>query len=152
MEVILTEKQLEEDYLPFWQSVLSLQDWRITVSIVRERDMLKDHRGLANCWRNCDDKAARIQIRDQADFNPEDFIIGRDMEDDLVHELVHIVFTHLESPRDRKVERNDDLERAITQMTAALITLKRRNYQELLDRSARFAAAVESRCGEPLVR
>ena len=146
MEKILTEKELREDYLPFWQTVLGLQDWRINVHVLRTRDMEKDHRGLANMRDDPVDMVVNIQIRDQVDFDPKQYhsIPERDMEDDLVHELVHIRLLRLQSERDEKAKETEDKEIAVTQTTRALLILKRHDYKELFDKSVKAAAAMES--------
>lgn len=86
--VILTEDQLQEK-LNYWQKRLRLQDWIIEVSISRGRDMLENSLACVN-W-ELRKKMASIKILDQLDYPPD--IMGvRNMENDLVHELLHLHF------------------------------------------------------------
>lgn len=88
MDVIYIENQLQER-LAYWQKQLRLEDWEIEVNIRRGRDMLEGCSASVN-W-ELGKKMASISILDQIDY-PPDAMGDRDMENDLVHELLHLHF------------------------------------------------------------
>lgn len=124
-EVILTEEQLQEK-LAYWQKILRLSDWIITVRIARERDM-----NLSGCageisW-SLNNKAASIRILDEIDC-PQDLMYPQDMEKTLVHELLHL---HL-APVSECYGKNEDIyslfeEQAIESISHALVRVSREN-------------------------
>lgn len=84
--MVLTQEQLEQK-LRYWQKRLRLQDWIIEVRLVRERELDGDYAAQVN-W-VLPKKMASVHILDQIDYPPE--LMGeRDMENDLVHELLHL--------------------------------------------------------------
>lgn len=87
-EIILTNDQLQER-LVYWQEKLRLQDWLIEVSVKRGRDMLEESVACIN-WA-LGKKMATISILDPVDYPPNS-MGSRDMENDLVHELLHLHF------------------------------------------------------------
>ncbi|MFD1450845.1 hypothetical protein [Oceanobacillus sojae] len=124
-EVILTEEQLQEK-LAYWQKILRLSDWIITVRIARERDM-----NLSGCageisW-SLNNKAASIRILDEIDC-PQDLMYPQDMEKTLVHELLHL---HLAPISDHFSNDNDIYtvfeEQAIDCIADALVRVSREN-------------------------
>lgn len=88
MDKMYSQVQLEER-LRYWQKRLRLQDWSIEVRIARLREMDQDCEAQVN-W-ILSRKMATIQILDQVDY-PPDTMGSRDMENDLVHELLHLHF------------------------------------------------------------
>lgn len=92
-EVILNEEQLRER-LKYWKRNLRLQDWIIEVGIVRGKNMPDGKVACVN-W-TLGKKMASISILDHIDY-PDDLMDVRNMENDLVHELLHL---HLAPIRD----------------------------------------------------
>ncbi len=121
-EIILTEEQLN-DRLQYWQSKLKLSDWNIEVRICRASDMQENCAGSIN-W-TLPNKMATISILDSIDY-PEDTMEVQDMENTLVHELLHI---HL-APISEDAHENEHYslfeEWAICSITSALIELERK--------------------------
>lgn len=81
-----TQEELEQK-LSYWQKRLRLQDWIIEVRIVRGREMDDDYAAQVN-W-ILPKKMATISILDPVDY-PPDLMSEQDMENDLVHELLHL--------------------------------------------------------------
>lgn len=118
--IVLTEKELN-DLCKEWQETLRLQNWDIEVHIVRARDM-----SLAGCGGTCNAHLQRanafIEILDPIDYeDPE----AQDMETTLVHELLHIHLWPFDKTESGNLE-NDALERAVIQISRALVDLKRK--------------------------
>lgn len=84
-EVIFTEGELKEK-LKEWQGKLRLQDWMINVEIVRQREMSQMNR-LGEVEFNVYAKTANISILDPVDYDDWG---KQDMENTLVHELLHL--------------------------------------------------------------
>lgn len=122
MSKIFSQEQLEES-LRYWQERLRLQDWIIEVRIVRAREMSRDCAAQVN-W-TLSKKMATIQILDQVDY-PPDCMGSRDMENDLVHELLHL---HLAPINDHFGEGSPVYstfeEQAIESITSGLINAER---------------------------
>lgn len=120
IEFALTEAELREK-CPEWQKVLRLQDWGIKVRLARARDLM-EYGDLGQCQWNNEHKRAEILILDPNDYDP-----GRqipyDMEQTLVHELLHLHFS-LFMAKDETPEATAQ-EQAINAMATALVTLKR---------------------------
>ncbi|WP_433956986.1 hypothetical protein [Cytobacillus horneckiae] len=123
MGVILTEEQLREK-LKYWVKILRLQDWIIEVKIARGKDMLENASACVN-W-TLSKKMASIKVLDPIDY-PDDVMGERDMENDLVHELLHL---HL-APINDYFNNNNDFyntfeEQAIESITSGLIAVVRK--------------------------
>lgn len=95
-EVIFTDEQLQEK-LKEWQKRLRLQDWIITAKIKRGRDLSNDSQ--ANVHYVLPKKMATISIMDPIDY-PPDSMVPQDMEDSLVHELLHLHFAPISDDDD----------------------------------------------------
>ena len=91
-EVVFTQDQLQEKLLE-WQKRLRLQDWIIKVKLVRERDMNLDGVQGEVFW-VIEKKMATIRILDPIDYPPDE-MEPQDMENILVHELLHLHFAPL---------------------------------------------------------
>jgi len=121
-EVILTKEQLQEKLIE-WQKALRLQDWIIEAKIVRGRDMNVECVAQVN-W-VLSKKMATISILDPIDY-PPDCMAERDMENDLVHELLHL---HL-APINDHFSKDDSIytmfeEQAIESIASGLIHMAR---------------------------
>lgn len=89
-EVVLTEKQLQEK-LHYWQEKLRLKDWIVKVKIVRQREMSKID-GIGEIQFSIHNKTAMIYILDPVDYDDWE---KQDMENTLVHELLHLHFSQI---------------------------------------------------------
>src|SRR5579864_4321917 len=78
-----------------WQKRLSMDDWSINVQVVRKGALDKDTWGNAE-W-DSDHKTGTINVLDPLDYNLKGTELKRDMECTIVHELVHIQVSPLDS-------------------------------------------------------
>ncbi|MUK89144.1 hypothetical protein GMD78_12245 [Ornithinibacillus sp. L9] len=122
-ETILSEEQLQE-MLKYWQEKLRLQDWIIEVKVRRERDMMQDSLACVN-W-TLSKKMATISILDQVDYDPS-FIWVRDMENDLVHELLHLQLAPISDHFKDNEFYSTFEEQAIESIASGLIALERKS-------------------------
>ena len=86
-EVIFSQEELQEK-LKTWQKRLRLQDWIIKVHIVRGRDMKLEECQAEVSW-TIAKKTATVRIIDPLDY-PSDVTDPQDMENSLIHELLHL--------------------------------------------------------------
>lgn len=122
-EVVFNQEQLEERLL-YWQEKLRLQDWIIEVNIKRLRDMGIE--ALANVNWSLNKKMATISILDPIDY-PPDCMGTRDMENDLVHELLHLHFAPINDHfNDENNIYSTFEEQAIESITSGLISVERK--------------------------
>lgn len=100
-----------------WQKRLRLQDWKVKVTFCRMRDMddAYGHMDTRNYFKEAD-----IQIADPVDRTDA----SPDIEQTLVHELVHIHFAQLETPEGYGLTM---FENGIDLTAWALVNLKREN-------------------------
>ena len=103
-----------------WQGILRLNDWDITILIDRKYNF-----ELTNVWGECKaflcDKEAFIRIIDPIDINS---LFRFDMEELLIHELLHCHFKPFEA-EDGTLE--DKLQEQVIQTLAkSLLNLKRK--------------------------
>lgn len=107
-----------------WQDRLGLADWTIASSIARADDMPRADKE-ANVWYQWPTKAAILTVRDPIDYpKDETGLFPQDMEDDVVHELLHVKLA-LWQPSEKSFE---DLhqEQVICDLVRAFVRLKRR--------------------------
>lgn len=116
-EVVYTQSELEER-LAYWQMRLRLQDWHIQIKIVRMSEM---NGSIGRVLPLLEKKIASIRIADHADY-PPDSITPNDMENTLVHELLHLHFYPLTKDKDFVLEE----EQAIESIVSGLINLERK--------------------------
>lgn len=122
-EVLLTQEELENK-LEYWKEKLRLQDWDIEVSIRRKNDMQFDALAIVS-W-TLSKKMATIRVLDQIDYDPSCMGV-RDMENDLIHELLHLHF----APINDHFSNDNDVystfeEQAIESITSGLISSERK--------------------------
>ncbi len=98
--VIYNNRQLRQR-LSIWKKRLRLQDWRVDASIVRARELPGR---LAEVAPNVPRKMAEIKLQDPRDDQKGE---PRDMEEDLVHELVHLHYPHV-TPLNEKHEASPE--------------------------------------------
>ncbi len=124
-EVILTEDELRLKCRE-WQQILRLQDWDIEVNIKRHREIQGpsgDEEGRIRT--NEDYKKGFIEILDPIDLDPARYA-PLDMEEVLVHELLHIHF-RFANDHDSCTCQLKQKEFAINMITEALVKLHRQN-------------------------
>ena len=85
--------------LKTWQKRLGLDEWNLTLRVVRQSEIDRDTWGAAE-W-DPDTKTGVISVLDPRDYNLRGGELRHDMECTIVHELVHIQV----SPLDAKDER-----------------------------------------------
>ena len=82
--------------LKSWQRRLGMDDWRLTIRLVRQKELDK------NTWGNAEwDPTVRtgtISVLDPADYNLKGGELRLDMECTIVHELVHIQVSPFDAP------------------------------------------------------
>lgn len=104
--------------LQVWQERLSLNDWKISIELVRREKLDPDT--LGNVHWDTDNRQGSIGVLSTRDYPAMPF---RDMLDDMeltvVHELVHI---HLASLPRSEASRGRE-ERAVDQLSRALLKL-----------------------------
>ncbi|MGE0451785.1 MAG: hypothetical protein AB7Q29_19585 [Vicinamibacterales bacterium] len=112
----------------YWQQVLRLQDWNVTVRLGRFHEM-KSATAVAQVWTSCTLRDAVITLLDPDDFRPDHDAAMRDMDDSLVHELLHL---HMKDLGVMKADGDDPPtppeiaeERAIAALAAAFVRLNR---------------------------
>lgn len=107
-----------------WQKRLRLQDWIVKPMIARARELESNNCG-GECEWNLRLKTAVIRILSAVDY-PDNLIFEQDMEQTLVHELLHLHFAPLfASTEDKSIECAQ--EQAIESIAGALVQLKRAN-------------------------
>lgn len=93
-----------EDFIKKWQKILRIMDWEIGLSFLSGLEMLQ-HMGSeeynASCARTSTNKSAMINI------NAESSQINDDLEQTIIHELLHIVFDEYQVFTERAVKDND---------------------------------------------
>jgi hypothetical protein len=107
--------QAELDKLcALWQKRLRLQDWRVTVRLVRKYE-------LPDCYAECvphsRTKIAKIKIADPSDRDPE-WVDETELEWSLVHELMHLYCSDYSPGDDEDVE----FETMLNLVSEALVT------------------------------
>jgi hypothetical protein len=106
------EFRLERE-LRLWQKRLSMDDWSLSIQVVRQHDLDKNTWGGAE-W-DPDKKTGVIRVLDPLDYNLKGGELKLDMECTIVHELVHIQV----APLDAKTERQR--EQIVNRLMTALI-------------------------------
>jgi hypothetical protein len=109
-----------QQWLADWQSRLKLDDWKIEARFVRSADLRPNT--LGNVKWDRDKKTATIRILDPADYDLPAARIPSDVENTIVHELVHIRLCSL--PADRKDPKVE--EAVVNPIVDALLETERR--------------------------
>ena len=84
------------DQLKSWQKRLGLDDWTMTLQVVRQSEIDPNAWGSSH-W-DARAKTATIQVLDPRDYNLKGADLRLDMECTIVHELVHIQVSPLDAP------------------------------------------------------
>lgn len=117
----MTTKQLHSA-LKYWQKILRLQDWNITMKFVDEPRCGYFGKGRNNSTY----QSSSIEILKPEHIDPE-WSGCRDLEVTLVHELLHIRFLYASKGEQNasKGEQSDSEEFAIESTARAMVSLKR---------------------------
>lgn len=123
--VILTQQELEAA-LVYWQRVLRLQDWHITVKLVQRKGLEDDERCAESEWIS-HMKAGRIRILDAVSYMGDNYVRPYDAEESLVHELVHGHIEPIFKGMDHHPKGGEAIpyEQAVEMLAQALVYLKR---------------------------
>lgn len=107
------------DVVNFYQPILGLEGWDITIQLLRKKDMSGDNNAadVAYVKRN---KCAVISILSPVDR--DNWVLDSDLEADILHELLHLVLCEWEG---RDSRETDALEYSILALSRAMLTLKR---------------------------
>lgn len=84
------------DQMKSWQKRLGLDDWSVTLQVVRQSEIDPNAWGSSH-W-DARAKTATIQVLDPRDYNLKGADLRLDMECTIVHELVHIQVSPLDAP------------------------------------------------------
>ena len=115
---VVTEAQVRH-WLKSWQKRLALEDWSISVHVVRSRDLKPDT--IGNLRWNSANKTASIRVMDPFDYDLPAAEIPADMEYTVVHELVHLQLAMVpKAPGSKEME-----ERAVNRIGEALFALEK---------------------------
>ena len=115
---VVTEAQMQR-WLKNWQTRLALEDWTISVYVVRTHDLKPDT--IGNLRWNSVNKTASIRVMDPLDYDLPATDIPADMEYTVVHELVHLQLAMLpKTPGSKETE-----ERAVNRIAEALFSLEK---------------------------
>ena len=104
-----------------WQKRLGLGHWNITIKYKRRDEM--EVQGCGCCFWTFRIETATIQILDPVDYYG--FDVEFDIEETVVHELLHILFI-ASMPKDGTT-KFDLFEQSIDRMARVLVALKRQN-------------------------
>jgi len=88
------------DQMKSWQKRLGLDDWNVSLEVVRQSAIDPNAWGSAH-W-DSRARTATIQVLDPRDYNLKGADLRLDMECTIVHELVHIQVSPLDA-KDAKV-------------------------------------------------
>ena len=106
-----------------WQKKLNLEDWKVSVLVVRNSDLKP--KTLGNIHWDGDKKTAVIRVLDPADYKLEGEAMLEDMEFTVVHELIHLELAPVLSPLQRNDANRMEEEHAVNHMAQALLDLDR---------------------------
>lgn len=107
----------------YWQKRLNLQDWKISVLVVRSTDLKP--KTLGNVHWDLDKKSATIRVMDPADYQLPFHEMLDDMEFTVVHELIHLQLAPVLNSVSRNEASRRDEEHAVNHMAEALLKLDR---------------------------
>ncbi len=107
-----------------WQRRLNLQDWKISVEVVRTSELKP--KTLGNIHWDGEKKTAVIRVLDPADYKLAPQAMLDDMEFTVVHELIHLELSPVLTPLQRNDANRMEEEHAVNHMAQALLDLNRR--------------------------
>lgn len=121
-KVIFSSEELQSS-LEVWQQRLRLQDWIIKARVARGKEFSDDNRQGEVSW-ILTKKMATILILDPIDY-PPDAMLSQDMENCLVHELLHLHFAPISESESGGL-LNVAVEQAIESITSGIMSSIRR--------------------------
>lgn len=121
---LLAEKYGAER-LSMWQKRLNLQDWNISLLVVRSTELKP--KTLGNIHWDTDKKTAVIRVLDPADYKLPFSEMLQDIEFTVVHELIHLELSPVLSPLQRNDANRREEEHAVNHMAEALLKLDRQS-------------------------
>jgi hypothetical protein len=109
----------------WWQKKLRLCDWVVTVRFAKQEEFEDGDGQGQNNW-NLHARSSEILILHPDEYNPADYpnSIPQDIEDCLVHELLHL---HLATWNTKNRAEGVHLEQAVEAVTGCMIALRRRS-------------------------
>jgi hypothetical protein len=116
----ITPKDFTEQKLAVWQQRLKLEDWKISVALVRLNDL--PPKTLGGIRWDKGKKTATVWLLDPADYQLPYREMLDDMELTIVHELVHLDLASL--PRGQASRSSE--ERAVNGIAQAMLGLDRK--------------------------
>jgi hypothetical protein len=122
-ERTLAAEAFATERLWVWQKRLNLEDWKISVSMVRAGDLRP--KTLGNIHWDLEKKTAVIHVLDPADYNMPRQEMLADMEFTVVHELIHLGFAPVLTELQRSDANRQEEEHAVNHMARALLQLDR---------------------------
>lgn len=120
----LVTAELVRRWVADWQHRLRLDDWKIEARMVRVWELKQDT--LGNVKWNRDKKSAVIRVLDPVDYELPADKIAADIENTVVHELLHIRLSAL--PKDRNNPKVE--EGVVNPLAQALLDAVHRESQE----------------------
>lgn len=122
-----------------WQRELRLSDWALHVSFKRRFELDADSNLAQISW-NLDRKIATLLLRDPRDDekveHPHE---ARDVEKDIVHELLHLHLAPLGAYDTKDQHRYTAEEQAIDLIAEALVNANRRESSKRVSRARRVS-------------
>lgn len=107
-----------------WQKRLHLQDWKISLAVVRTAELKP--KTLGNIHWDGEKKTAVIRVLDPADYKLTAQAMLDDMEFTVVHELIHLELSPVLTPLQRNDANRLEEEYTVNHMAQALLDLDRR--------------------------
>ena len=107
----------------YWQKRLNLQDWNVSVLVVRSNELKP--KTLGNIHWDTDKKTATIRVLDPAEYQMPFREMLDDMEFTVVHELIHLELAPVLSQFSRNEANRREEEHAVNHMADALLKLER---------------------------
>jgi hypothetical protein len=119
----LLVESFAREKLSQWQKRLNLQDWDVTLEVVRSTELRP--RTLGNIHWDNEKKTAVIRVLDPADYRLTYQAMLDDMEFTVVHELIHLEISPVLSHFARSDADRSEEEHAVNHMADALLHLDR---------------------------
>jgi hypothetical protein len=130
-ERTVVAERFAAERLSVWQKRLNLQDWAVSLQVVRATELKP--KTLGNIHWDADKKTAVIRVLDPADYKLPFQEMLQDLEFTVVHELIHLELSPVLSPLQRNDANRREEEHAVNHMAEALLKLDRqiRSTQQL---------------------
>jgi hypothetical protein len=107
----------------YWQKRLNLEDWNVSVLVVRSNELKP--KTLGNIHWDTDKKTAIIRVLDPTEYQMPFREMLDDMEFTVVHELIHLELAPVLSQFSRNEANRREEEHAVNHMADALLKLQR---------------------------